>query len=223
MPWYITAVLVASALLSACNRETYPSLIPEGVSANELHRRACMRQAVTPASAWHISSLYDCVKGELYIPYQLWTGASWDGRKRAACMHRANSRFWVNGRSETIIRGPLRWVSPESGAIHQAWSREKTDGSKVQLFTCHERGIGRVFDSRGDRYYDPGRCKFPAGGGWKLGVARACDQTRIEIIHIELDTRNRLAAIHFKWWVHGRLDYIYRYAPNKSMTHAWKQ
>ena len=121
------------------------------------------------------------------LPYQLWTGARWDGSAEGPCMHEADSRFEVNGTSSTRIRGPVAWSNPRTGERHTVWERSKDDGSKAQYFTCHETGIGRVYDSRGPRYYESGRCKFPAGYGWQVGTRRSCRSTAIEITRIGLD------------------------------------
>lgn len=192
---------------------------PESAS---LHQLACQTPTTNP-SPWHIANLYDCATQALYIPYQLWTGATWDGAKEGDCMHRATSRFDVNASSPTTINGPKPWTNPETGRDELMWVREKANGSKVQYFTCHEKGIGRVYDSRGPRSYPTGRCKFPAGFGWKLLERRHCEATSIEITKVDLDHNRNLEAIEFKWWFDATLDHVYRYVPNYGMTNAWKR
>lgn len=206
---YLSAMM-AMILLSGCaNREL----------VDELHLAGC---APTPAgaSAWHITRLYDCQSRSLYVPYQLWTGAQWDGDRSKACMHEAHTKFLVDGDDATTIRGPIKWKHPSTGETLDTWHRNKDDGRKQQIFTCHANGIGRVFDSRRSRVYAPGRCKFPAGPGWSLFNRRHCDNTSIEIFRLELSDTNDLAALHFRWWFDGTLDHKYRYAPGKSMTSA---
>lgn len=185
-----------------------------------LHRLACS-QPKKSDSVWNIGNLYDCESRELFIPYQLWTGANWDGNKDAPCMHPADTVFIVNGKSMTTIKGPKKWENPRTGKTETIWSREKTDGSKQQYFVCHKKGIGRVYDSRGPRYWDRGRCKFPAGHGWKLTERRYCKRTSIEITRISLDEDHNLSDLEFKWWTKSILSNKYRYAPNKGMTNAW--
>ncbi|MBF0379830.1 MAG: hypothetical protein HQL69_02360 [Magnetococcales bacterium] len=179
-------------------------------------------------SPWHIANLYDCQKNRLYIPYQLWTGAKWNGNKDSSCMHDADSTFWVNNSSGTTIKGPKEWKNPETGENLSVWVRAKIDGSKEQYFTCHKKGIGRVYDSRKSSNYETGRCKFPAGYGWKVGKRRGCDSTAIDITNLEFDENHNLLAINFNYWVIGYsgsyvLDHKYRYVPNIGMTNAWKQ
>ena len=187
-----------------------------------IHSFACSEPRKSD-NKWNIQELYNCDSRELFIPYQLWTGAIWGGDKDAPCMHASNSLFYVNGVSATTISGPEKWQNPLSGETESYWSRKKRNGSKVQFFTCHKLGIGRVYDSRGPRHYRSGRCKFPAGYGWKIGDRRDCRDTSIEIIAITLDGENNLESLTFKWWYGTTLDHIYRYAPNKGMVKAWQQ
>ena len=188
----------------------------------QLHQLACTTQ-IDNSGPWGITNLYDCETQTLFIPYQLWTGSSWQGNKQADCMHLTGSFFVVDGESETTIKGPEDWLNPTTGLNQQIWIRDKVDGSKTQYFGCHEKGIGRVYDSRGTRYYKPGRCKFPAGFGWKIGKRRYCKQTSISISELKFDQNYRLEHIIFKWWYGNTLDHIYRYKPDYGMTDAWQQ
>jgi hypothetical protein len=188
----------------------------------DLHKLAC-DETIRSESPWRINHLYNCDTKELFIPYQLWTGAPWDGAKDAPCMHHANSLFHVNEVSKTTIIGPEQWQNPLTQESQQVWTRSKTNGSKVQQFTCHEKGIGRVYDSRKPRYYLSGRCKFPAGIGWQVAKRRDCNNTSIEITELVVDNQGVLKHMVFKWWISGYLDHIYRYAPGQSATNAWEQ
>ena len=80
-----------------------------------------------------------------------------------------------------------------------------------------------MFDSRGPRYYAVGRCKFPAGYGWKISERRHCLDTSIEITSVALDDENNLRSLTFKWWYRSTLDHIYQYKPNTGMVNAWQQ
>ena len=138
-------------------------------------------------------------------------------------MHEADNEFRVNGSSVTRIRGPEEWHNPRSGKEETVWVRAKADGSKTQYFTCHENGIGRVYDSRGPRHYVSGRCKFPAGHEWQIGKRQECGSTAIEITYVGLDEKGHVEDLIFKWWTGATLDHIYRYVPEYGMTHAWEQ
>ena len=180
-------------------------------------------------SPWHIDNLYNKSDKSFFIPYQLWTGAKWDGDKNKPCMHKANSYFSTNGRSPTTIKGPFEWKNPETGSLETIWKREKEDGSKEQYFTCHKKGIGRVYDSRGGVYSNTGKCKFPAGFGWKIGQRVKCLETAIEITAISFDKKNNLNGLEFKFWYQNKrngnlvLDHIYWYEPNVGMLTADQQ
>ena len=195
-------------------------------AADEFHEKACVEYP-SSSSPWHIANLYDCATRALYIPYQLWTGADWNGRKDGPCMHEAQTSFTVNSTSRTSIRGPKTWLNPNTGEEVEVWVRAKQRGSKVQYFTCHDKGIGRVYDNRYNRSWETGRCKFPAGFGWAVGERRQCESTAIEITKIRLNRKGQLRYLDFKWWYSSssdwKLDHIYRYKPEYGMLNAWKQ
>lgn len=187
----------------------------------DIRQLACTSGPVDP-SPWHLSKLFDCADDSFYIPHQLWTGADWAGRRDAPCMHDAASEFVVNGTSRTRIDGPIKWSGQD------VWARTKTNSAKTQYFTCHAAGIGRVYDSRWpDVPLAPGRCKFPAGPGWKIGETRHCVHTAIKILGIEIDKSGRLFALRFEWFYEkgARLvhDHTYRYQVGVGMTRAWEQ
>ena len=182
-----------------------------GSTTSQLHALACDAPAEGSDSPWSIKNLYDCKTSTLYIPYQLWTGAKWDGSKDGPCMHAA-------GRA---IQGPTAWRNPKSGATETVWSRAKPDGSSPQYFSCHDKGIGQVYDSRGERIFAEGECHFPAGYGWGLSVKRECGETAVEITAITLNRRNELESIEFNTWDGARPDHLYRYAANIGLTDAW--
>jgi len=190
----------------------------------ELHEKVCDQNAGND-DPWNLRKLYNCQTKTFFIPYQLWTGSKWNGDKKAPCMHKADILFNANnGKSETTIEGPIEWVNPKSGKTIKVWKREKTRSRKKQLFSCHEKGIGRVFDSRKKStrgFYQVGRCKFPAGFSWIIGKRRSCLETSIEIISIDVDRDNNLESMEFKWWSRSQLSNSYVYTPNNSMRSSY--
>lgn len=181
-----------------------------GATTAQLRALAC-ETALESGSPWHIKNLYDCETDTLYIPYQLWTGARWDGAKDGPCMHPA-----AGG-----IEGPREWRNPESGVVETVWSRANADGSSRQYFACHEHGISKIYDSREERVLPEGECHFPAGRGWRLSVKRQCGETAVEITAIALNRRNELESIEFNTWDGAKPDHLYRYAANVGLTDAW--
>ena len=216
----IAFVVVANACSS---NVSVPKNLNDQVIKNmaDLHAFACKSNKNT--EVWGKNSLYDCTNRKLTIPYQLWTGVIWDGKKSASCMHSANSTFNVDGDSLTTIKGPKDRFNPKSKVTEQIWIRDKVNGSKSQYFTCHKKGIGRVYDSRRGRTHATGRCKFPAGNGWELAKRRNCDNTAIEITAMSFSKIGVLQSMQFKWWVDGYFDHVYLYKPNYGMSRAWRQ
>ena len=131
---------------------------------------------------WHFSNLYDSSSKSFFIPYHLWTGMVWNGSKSVEnCMHQVNKTWeFVDARGrnrKTRVSGPAKLIHPVTGIVFDTWELKTKRG--VQNLVCHSNGIGRVFDFRFSdielSQLDGTECKFPAGFGWKLGVARDCD------------------------------------------------
>ena len=210
--------MVCASLLSGCVLSTS--------DARDLQRTLAVAACGTPepagGSPWHFQRLFNCDDETFYIPFQLWTGAKWNGDREAGCMHAVDHTFMVNGTSQTRISGPYERVNPISATRENYWKREKLQVPKVQYFTCHELGIGHVFDNRFPKDYASGRCEFPAGPGWQVGQKRQCDNTTIEVTRFELNAERELNAIEFKWWYGNTLDHVYRYVREQGMTAAWR-
>jgi hypothetical protein len=226
MKKYFFTILLMAALPSFAwfNSNTITS-----DNKSNLYKFACQTENKNN-SAWSIANLYNCKTRTMFIPYQLWSGEEWNGDKDAPCMHKANTSFYVNGESGTTIKGPKQWTNPKTGNELEVWHRDKMSGRKQQYFTCNDKGIGRVYDSRkGGKYYKHGMCKFPAGYGWEIGNKRKCKHTKIEITKIDLDSDNNLDAIEFKWFYLSKKrnkyihDHTYRYETGYGSKNAWKQ
>ena len=133
----ITVSFFVLLVLAGC---TNRGLESKETKHDGLHAKACS-QAIRSPSPWSIANLYDCQTRTLYIPYQLWTGAEWDGSRNTSCMHRADSLFNVNNGSLTTIKGPEKWKNPKTGSEEIIWIRDKVNFSKTQYFVCHETSI----------------------------------------------------------------------------------
>ncbi len=191
------------------------------LAAERLHEIACSISPYASKDPWHISNLYNCVSQELFIPYQLWTGAIWDGDKNANCMHAANSRSLLDSpgkgyaKGEVIIKGPIQWTDDVSGEIRNVWQRTRSTSNTQKYYVCHPRGIGGIHNvKRPWVKWVRGLCHIPAGFGWKIGQKRTCIKTTIEIIDIVLDEQNRLHNITVKFWFRDTLRYRYTYQRN---------
>jgi hypothetical protein len=206
--------LTGLAIFTGCSSTSYTNM-------NDIN--TIVKNGIKKSSSpWNISNLYDKDTNSFFIPYQLWSGASWDGNKKASCMHKADNTFTASGGSATNIKGPVEWQE------YQVWNRAKLNGSKEQYFTCHDKGIGRVYDSRKDKSYEEGRCKFPAGFNWKIGELRECTDTAIKITNISFDDKHNLSSITFQYFVEKRggslkHDHTYTYEPNQGLTSLQRQ
>jgi hypothetical protein len=72
------------------------------------------------SNAWHFNNLYDSSSDSFFIPYQLWSGAKWDGVKSVEkCMHKANTTWTYfnprNTKSKGKIISPVKYPHPSSG------------------------------------------------------------------------------------------------------------
>lgn len=205
-------------------------ILNPGVHADQLinhHDQTCTNPVAINAP-WHINNLYDCNSRSLFIPYQLWSGVKFNGEKKTACMHKVDNTFVPNHGESITINGPHHWYNPASSNSETVWLRHSHISKKQQRFVCHSKGIGRVYDSRREQNFLPGRCKFPAGFGWRLNDPVICADTKIELTRVNWTQSYELESIEFKWWFRRKsgqwhLDHIYRYAVNAGMTHAWKQ
>ncbi len=175
-------------------------------------------------SAWYRANLYDVTTQSYYIPYQLWTGAPWDGNKKLE-FHAVDKNFMTS----KTIQGPTPWMHPHLKREYLVYKR--LNRGKAQLFTFYEKGIGRVYDSREQRYFDMD-IKFPAGPGWKIGVPVDFEQkfwkgenikgyTRtvtILILAIKFDDADVMKELTYCYSVNGVPDNEYTYRPNFGMT-----
>ena len=193
---------------------------------NMATKKVCNSQTKN-SSPWSINNLYDCKTKSFFIPYQLWSGAKFDGDKKDSINHQVNKQtmtpYGNKGKFQQLsIIGTKKWTNPEDDIEYDIYIRERSRKGKIQYFTANTMGIGRVYDNREDRYYTKPRMKFPAGYGWRLHEQRSLGATDIEIIDMSF-SNNKLEGISFKWWINGSLDHIYHYEVNKGVITSNKQ
>jgi hypothetical protein len=237
MKKYIAKLMIVSSLIlmySGC--ATSYSNISELKKVTHIKNK-CVQPDDTK-SAWYIGNLYDCKTNSFFIPYQLWSGAKYDGNKANSKKHQVDnisySTYNSSGKLRPIlITGTTKFTNEETGEVNNIYKRvvESKRFRKVQYFIASDMGIGRVYDNRkGGRYFSGSGIKFPAGYGWSLNKKRKAYDTingneritEIEINKMEFTKDKELKSITFKWWVNGRLDRMYEYTVNNGLSKAIK-
>ena len=137
------------------------------------------------SNPYHFINLYDASSDSFFIPYQLWSGAKWDGVKSVEkCMHKANTTWTYfnprNTKSTGKITSPVKYTHPSSGEVFQTFEWKGRKGS--QNYICHAKGLARIYDHRFKKaglldspILNGTECKFPAGFGWQIGVSQDCN------------------------------------------------
>jgi hypothetical protein len=137
------------------------------------------------SNPYHFINLYDASSDSFFIPYQLWSGAKWDGVKSVEkCMHKANTTWTYfnprNTKSKGKIISPVKYPHPSSGEVFQTFEWKGRKGS--QNYICHAKGLARIYDHRFKKaglldspILNGTECKFPAGFGWQIGVSQDCN------------------------------------------------
>lgn len=110
-----------------------------------------------------------------FIPLELWTGETWDGKKEIQ-MHPVDFRFGT--RKQKHITGPVKWHHPITRQDMMVYERINVtaNGIKRQLFTVNpdKTGLSKVFDIRPghkERHQTHNAVLFPLGW-WKKGERR---------------------------------------------------
>lgn len=173
---------------------------------------------------WEEENLYDKVNKSYFIPYQLWTGAEWDGSKHSKINHHVVDKNFMGDKR---IIGPIDWIHPYSKKKLKVYKRTNKD--KIQYFVFTGTGIGRVFDNREDIYYK-NDVKFPAGFGWReleyreftevlwRGKERSTRKIGLKINKLQFNSEKRLERLEYTYYVGGSPDHQYIYAPNVGMV-----
>lgn len=230
----ILSIGVFTALFSGCATTTFTS----NTALNKITNKECSKPTKN-LSAWHIDNLYDCKTKSFFIPYQLWSGAKFDGNKETSINHQVdNTSYAIHNKSSKLvpikILGTKKWINKITNEENNIYVRTtETKGvKKVQYFVANEMGIGRVYDDReGGRYFSGTGMKFPSGYGWKLGERRTAFDiengedrtTEIEIVAMTFDDKQELKDITFNWWTNGYFDRQYTYTVNNGLAKSVKQ
>jgi hypothetical protein len=222
---------LGTILLTGC------STSKQNLGLNKLIKDEC-NNASTYKSPWHIKNLYDCNDKSFFIPYQLWSGAKYDGDKVTSRNHQIDKQTQTAhyGKSDRLsydelsVTGTTKWTSNKYNKEFNIYTRERDD--KVQYFVANDIGIGRVYDDRGNgRYFSGTNIKFPAGYGWNLNDSRSTSyevikngktkyrNTTINITDMKFNSKNELDTITFEWYPKdNELDHIYTYKANVGLV-----
>ena len=219
------------------------SLLKSGGDSNkvyDLQRHKDIDQLIielkekTGSSPWHFSNLYDLSSNSFFIPYHLWSGASWDGKKSVQeCIHHVDSVWqWTDFRKKqrkAKIVGPVNFTHPLSGLTLNTfeWKSKKSS----QYLICHERGLARIYDPKFEKagllsspVLNGTECKFPAGFGWKIGVPRDCNPKapkQTTLTRLTFDKEFNLIRMAYTYTIKEgfsarRADDYYEYAVDKG-------
>ncbi|MGB7402658.1 MAG: hypothetical protein WA916_08755 [Arcobacter sp.] len=73
----ILGLEILTTLFAGCATTTFTS----NTELSKVTNQECSKPTKN-SSAWHIDNLYDCKTKSFFIPYQLWSGAKFDGNKK---------------------------------------------------------------------------------------------------------------------------------------------
>ena len=183
------------------------------------------------SNPWHLSNLYDSTSGSFFIPYHLWSGATWDGNKSVEnCMH-AVKNTWVFKRGDRErkqrISAPVAFK--KEGLAGDVKTFKSENKEKYQHYVCHGKGLARIYDQRFEQTgeldsLDGKECKFPAGFGWRVNETQDCSEnspkaTRITELTFDKDFILKKMSYTYekkKGAKALRKDDYYEYVPNKG-------
>ena len=183
------------------------------------------------SNPWHFSNLYDDVSNSFFIPYHLWSGATWDGRKSVEnCMH-AVKKTWMFKRGEKErkqrVSAPVDFK--KEGLAGEVKTFKSENRKNYQHYICHEKGLARIYDQRFEQTgeldsLDGKECKFPAGFGWQVNKTQDCSEnspkaTRITELTFDKDFILKKMSYTYekkKGAKALRKDDYYEYVPNRG-------
>lgn len=203
-------------------------LIKKQSEAESAFAKASQMKSSNP---WHFSNLYDDASNSFFIPYHLWSGATWDGTKSVeSCMH-AVKNTWVFKRGD---RERKQRISAPVDFKKEGWAGEvktfKAENRKnYQHYICHKKGLARIYDQRFEQTgeldsLDGKECKFPAGFGWQVDETQDCSEnspkaTRITELTFDKDfiLKKMIYTYEKKKGAKAlRKDDYYEYVPNRG-------
>ncbi len=228
-----------AVLISGCSTTSYQNI-------HELNKITHVKNnCVQPdknKSPWYIGNLYDCKNKSFFIPYQLWSGTSYDGNKTTSIKHLVDISTQFSYREDKPFKTravsikSMPWLNNK--LIYKRKEYKKTY-TKEEVFIFKSHGISRIYDNKGiqyglqtkDRLFIKKHIKFPAGYGWKINelktfigfVNNIKRTTGIEIKSMEFNDEKELESITFNWLLNGGKSEIinYKYSRNTGIIHQF--
>ncbi len=170
---------------------------------------------------WHKTNLLNTKNMSYFIPFELWLGVKWDG-KRAKKFHKVDSILQTSQK----LQGPFSWYHPYLKKELQVY--KTTSDNNVELFTFYPAGVIKVYDQKHDAYLNNG-ITFPLGYGWKIAKTYHFSQEvwihnkhQVRKLGITIQKlifeKEKLATLIYDYLIDGKKVATYTYKPNKGIT-----
>jgi len=186
---------------------------------------------IKSSNPWHFTNLYEKASNSFFIPYHLWSGATWNGQKSVEeCLHKVENTWVFNRRGKERKQKILAPVFfHKKGRVEALRTFKSANRKNYQHYICHKMGLARVYDERFERsgdlhLLDGKECKFPAGFGWRIGEVVDCSKNSpkaTKIVELVFDKDFLLKKMKYTFEEKKgsralRKDDYYEYVPNKG-------
>lgn len=163
-----------------------------------------------------------------FIPFQLWSGAPWDGTLEIVDYTVARTDQPENNPPITI-RGPIASEFAPNRQVYERFRENRRIGRIYQLFAVNEKrdGVAMVYQDRGGviSKRTVTENKFPLGW-WHAGESRSADDsahTTIIIEDLDFEYRGRPHSIRFQWTTNLATDNSSHYIFSPGIGLAWSK
>ena len=178
---------------------------------------------------WAAATFYENGKPvRRFIPFQLWSGAAWDGTLEIVDYTVARTDQPENNPPITI-RGPIASEFAPDRQVYERFRENRRIGRIYQLYAVNAKrdGVAMVYQDRGGAISKRTvtENKFPLGW-WHAGESRTYDDlghTTITIEDIDFEYRGRPHSIKFQWATNLATDNSSRYIFSPGIGLAWSK
>jgi hypothetical protein len=119
-----TLLIGTLAVFSGCATTSYQSTNQMQPMINKV----CNSPKPKEITPWSAYNLYDCKTKSWFIPYELWSGASFDGNKSNSINHQVDTSTEFSYREDkpnkmrsVTIKGALPWIDIPTGTHHKIY------------------------------------------------------------------------------------------------------